>query len=388
MDYSYGDNGQRREILRHVRKVVIKVGTRLLTDVADESKETRVRRLIDQIARLRSRGIAVVLVSSGAIGAGMTVLQTKRRPRSLPGLQAHAAVGQSRLMYLYETACNAHGFHCGQLLLTAGDVQSRERHVNTNACLRALLEKRILPVINENDTVSVDEIRFGDNDILAALVAAMIKADLTILLTTVDGMRESGPEDKGHFGDRISVVSRITPAVRTMATGTDGNRFSTGGMTTKLRAAEVVTAAGEPLWIADGNDFRILDALFHAEDTGTVFLPATSGRMTGHKRYLAFFAGTAGEAVIDAGAVNAVSKNGSSLLPSGIIDVHGTFERGQTILIVDENGVEVARGVTNYSSDELNKIKGLRTETVRRILGDERDEEEVVHRNYMVLTNS
>ncbi len=386
MDYTYQDNGERQELLRNVKTVVIKVGTQLLTDMAGESKEERVRRLVEQIAELRSRGIAVILVSSGAIGAGMTVLQNKDRPRGLSDMQAHAAVGQSRLMYLYETACNAFGFHCGQLLLTAGDVQSRDRHLNTSACLKALLEKGVLPIINENDTVSVEAIRFGDNDILAALVAAMIKADLTILLTTVDGMQEFDMAGGEHPQARISLVSRITPSLRAMASGTDGNKFSTGGMTTKLRAAEIVTTAGEGLWIADGTRFDFVESMFAGQDVGTLFLPAKSDRMKGRERYLAFFSGTAGEALIDAGAIKALTEDGSSLLPSGIKAIRGEFERGQTILIADEDGSEVARGITNYSSEELNRIKGLRTDAARAALEGPPTVDEVVHRNSMVLT--
>ncbi|MBN2450458.1 MAG: glutamate 5-kinase, partial [Lentisphaeria bacterium] len=207
MGYTFADRGERRRVLRQVRRVVLKVGTRLLTDMGPTPVAERVRELVAAVHGLRTRGYDILLVSSGAIGAGMTVLETAKRPRSMPNLQAHAAVGQCRLMHLYETASAEHGFHCGQLLLTAADIQNRERYLNVASCLDALLANGVLPVINENDSVSVEEIRVGDNDMLAALVASMLRADVTVLLTTVDGMRESSPD--GALGARLSVVHEI-----------------------------------------------------------------------------------------------------------------------------------------------------------------------------------
>jgi len=380
----YRDAGQRAAALKNVSRAVVKVGTRLLTDTDDLSKGGRAEQLVRAIAGLRARGLDVILVSSGAIGAGMSVLGTAKRPSSLPQLQAHAAVGQSRLMYLYETACAMHGFHCAQLLLTASDVQDRERHLNVTSCLDALLAKGVLPVINENDSVSVDEIRFGDNDILAALVATMLRSDLTILLTTVDGMYESGPD--GTPGRRLSVVSRLTPAVQAMAEGTDGNRFSVGGMKSKLRAAELVTRAGENLWIADGADFQVLDDLFAGADVGTLFTADKGPRMKARKRFLAFFSEPGGDLVVDSGAARALARQGRSLLPSGIAAVQGRFERGDTVRILSAAGVEIGKGVCNYSSDEVLRIKGRKSTEVSGILDCEAYYEEVVHRNYLALT--
>jgi glutamate 5-kinase len=300
----------------------------------------------------------------------------------LPLLQAHAAVGQSRLMYHYETACARHGFHCAQLLLTAADVQDRERHLNVTSCLDALLGKGVLPVINENDSVSVDEIRFGDNDILAALVATMVRADLTVFLTNVDGMHDPNASGAPR---RLSVVPRLSGAVCAMAGGTDGNPFSVGGMTSKLRAAELLMKAGENLWIADGHDFAVLDRVFAGDDVGTLFQGA-SAKMASHKRFLAFFSTPDGDVVADPGAVTAVTEKGRSLLPSGIVDVRGDFARGDTVRIVDLHGKEVARGVTNYGAADVARIRGARTDEVGRILGTQACYEEVVHRNYLVLT--
>jgi len=383
---AFEDRGERADLLRGVSRVVLKVGTRLLADVAGVSKRERVEQLVAQIAWLRERGIETVLVTSGAIGAGMSVLDMKRRPPSLPDLQALAAVGQSRLMYLYEAACVRHGFHCGQLLLTAADLKNRERHLNAAQCLHALLAKEVLPVINENDSVSVDEIRFGDNDILAALVAVLLRADLTVLLTTVDGLHLPQKDGAG-WGPRVSVVrGRIPRSIRAAAGGTDGNPFSTGGMASKIRAAEIVTKAGEALWVADALDFGRVRAVFEGEDVGTLFLPPLDGgRMQGRKRFLAFFSEPRGTIYVDDGAARALCEQGRSLLPSGIVRVEGAFRRGDTVRICSDDGREVARGVSNYPAEIIARIKGLHTSEVRRRLGIEAYDE-VVHRNHLVIT--
>ncbi len=383
--YSYEDSGERARVLRGAQNIVVKVGTQLLTDDSTGTQQEHTARIIGQVAALRKAGCSVILVSSGAIGAGMNVLHTGRRPDNLDQLQAHAAVGQSQLMYQYENECVQHGFHCGQILLTASDVRDRQRQVNITSCLRALLDKGVLPIINENDSVSVDEIKFTDNDILAALVATMVKADLTILLTTVDGMQEiTGPEYSGT-GKRISVVHRVTPALRTMAGGPAANQRSTGGMTTKLRAAETVTRAGDPLWIADGQHVDILPAIMNGEDTGTLFLPANPQRMTGRKRYLAFFSITSGTLVIDDGAAEALTTGGRSLLPSGIIEVHGDFDQGANVRITNQKGHEIARGIVNHSSEQIERIRGKQSAEAQSTLGPE-SHVEVVHRDRMALT--
>ena len=384
MAYSYRDNGERRRVLAGVQRVVIKVGTRLLTDMGATSKGERVNQLVRAIRALRARGIEVILVSSGAIGAGMSVLETRKRPRSVSMLQAHAAVGQSRLMYLYETACSEYGFHCGQLLLTAADLQHRERHLNVTNCLDALLAKNVLPIINENDSVSVEEIRVGDNDILAAMVSSMLRADLTVLLTTVNGMYEREPD--GRTGRRLSVIEAVTPALCKMAGGTDGNRFSVGGMRTKLRAAELVTRAGENLWIADGGDFAVLEDIFAGKDVGSLFLSSSPTRMKARKRFLAFFSEPTGRIVVDNGAELALREHGRSLLPGGIVGTDGTFERGDTVCVVNREGDEIGRGVTNYSRSEVEKIRGAQSAAIRELLGEEVCFAEVIHRDRLVLT--
>jgi len=384
MQYHFEDHGERASALSGLKRLVIKVGTRLLMDVPGVHKRERVRQLVAEVAALRERGIEVILVSSGAVGAGIAVLGTSRRPSDVPNLQAHAAVGQCRLMYLYESACVEHGFHCGQLLLTADDLQSnRERHLNVANCMGQLLRSGVLPVINENDSVSVDEIRVGDNDLLAALVATMVRADMTILLTTVDGMYR--PADGGGEQPRLSVVSEVDESVLAMASGTDGNPFSVGGMKTKLRAAQIVTSAGEPLWIADGTDFSILRGILAGEDTGTFFTPRRAERMHGHKRFLAFFSEPSGAITVDAGAARAVCQQGRSLLPGGIVDCQGEFCRGDTVRIVGPGGEELARGVTHYGNEEVARIRGVNSSEISSLLGEEASFAEVVHRDYLVV---
>lgn len=381
MSLKFTDNGRRKAVIQDVNRVVIKVGTRLLTGVRGFSKAERVDQLVDQIGRLRAQGLEVILVTSGAIGAGMVVLGTRSRPTSLPQLQAHAAVGQCSLMYLYEKACVERGFHCAQMLLIADDVQDRVRHLNIRSCLDALLANHVLPIVNENDSVSVDEIRFGDNDLLAALVATMAKAELTILLTNVDGLRE---HVDGRLGRRYSVVEAMDDTTRAMAKDTEDAQFSVGGMQTKLRAADTVTQAGEHLWIADGRDFTALSRIMAGDDVGTLFTARKSARMRGQKRYLAFFSEPAGEIMIDAGAVRAVQQQGRSLLPSGILGVSGDFNRGDTVNIRGPEGGTIAKGISNYSAAEVALIRGRKTAEISGILGY-CGYDAVVHRNYMAL---
>ncbi len=383
MSFSYIDDGVRKSLISGIGRVVVKVGTRLLTGVDGVSKGERVEQLVAAISELRGRGIDVILVSSGAIGAGMRILNTAKRPTSLPRLQAHAAVGQSRLMFLYENACAKHGFHAGQMLLSTADVQDRERHLNIASCMNALLAANVLPIINENDSVSVDEIKFGDNDTLAAMVAVLARADITILLTSVDGLHE---REGDAFGRRVSVVHELNRQVYDMAGDTEDHNTSTGGMISKLNAAATVTRAGEPMWIADGRDFSVMQQIFDGADVGTVFLAANDSRMKGHKRYLAFFSESAGELIIDAGAVQALTaEKGASLLPKGITEFRGAFEKGDTVRVVDNDGNEIARGISNFNSKEIEKIKGCHTRDINQILGCNAYDC-VIHRDYLAIT--
>jgi glutamate 5-kinase len=374
----------RRKIIAGTKRVVLKVGSRLLVDEHRHPSIQRINSLVEQIAKLREHGLEVVLVSSGAISAGMSVLGLDRRPKAIPELQATAAIGQSRLLSIYEDACRAHGFHCGQILLTAGDVQDRRRHLNLSNCLNALIAQGSLPIINENDSISVEEICFGENDNLAALVGTICKAELTVLLTSVDGMYEKLAD--GSFGERISVINEVTSEIKDMALGTDGNQLSTGGMETKLKAAETLTSVGESLWIVDGTEFDILSKVYAGDDVGTLF-PGSEDKMRMHKRWMAFFPEIFGALVVDDGAKEALLNNGSSLLPGGITEVDGEFTKGDVVEIKGSSGELLAKGVVNYSSEDMELIKGKQTTEIPKLLGYH-VYDEAVHRDNLVVLNN
>ena len=361
----------RRQIIKDAKQIVIKVGTRLLTD------NSLIPSIIRQIAHLREAGYRVMLVSSGAVGVGMKTMGLEKRPSRISAVQALAAVGQSALMTLYEKECKKYGFHAAQMLLTKEDLGDRNRHLNVLNCIHSLWNHGNLPVINENDSVSVDEIKLGDNDTLAAMLAIMTRSDLTILLTTVNGLHSV--DNAGHLSERIPLVSEITKEMKKSATGTDDSSLSIGGMITKLKAAEMITSAGESMLIADGREENIIDRIAAGEDVGTLFLPTSAKQMQSKKRWLSFFSKISGDLVIDAGAVNAIMKNGRSLLPSGIVEVSGSFKRGDTVTVSDTNGGVIAKGLVNFSSRELKKVNGEKSCEMRRILGAVDDE--VIHRN-------
>lgn len=385
MHYSLTDSGERRDWLPEVKRVVIKVGTQLLRATAKQDSDQRIAALIDEIALLRQAGREVILVSSGAVGFGMATLGTVARPRTIAGLQAHAAVGQCHLMSCYEKACERLGFHCAQLLLTAADLHDLERNRHVTQCLHALLEAGVLPVVNENDSVCVDEIKVGDNDTLAAYVATMLRADLTILLTTVEAMHETSPESS-ELGQRISVVHEITPALLRMAQGTDGNPYSVGGMATKLRAAQIVSTSGEAMIIAGGKDFGRLGQIFRGEDVGTLFLPGRRSRMRDRQRFLAFFSEPTGDLILDAGAEQALCRQHRSLLAGGLLGITGQFHRGDTVRLLNAERRELGRGIVNFAFDEVARICGAKSDELPRRLGREVESPEVVHKDYLVLT--
>ena len=367
----------RKKIIDDSRRIVVKAGTRLLTD------PKAIPLLIDQIDFIRKTGRQVIFVSSGAVGTAMKMLKLKKRPSHLSEVQALAAIGQVSLMSAYEKECRKHGFRAAQLLLTADDLRTRERHLNVENCIEALLSRDSLPIVNENDPVSVDELKFGDNDSLAALLASMTRSDLTIILTTVNGLLR--PEADGTLGERIRIVRGVTQEQRDMAAGTDDGNLSIGGMASKVKAAEVLNSAGEALWIADGREPGILEKIFRGEDVGTIFLPPESShKMESKKRWINTFSRTSGKITVDDGAVRALRRTSCSLLPAGICAVSGSFKRGDIVSICAKDGTPVAKGRTNFSSAECRRLAGHQTDDIRAILGYDA-EEEIVHRNNMVV---
>ncbi len=365
----------RKKVISPKGKVVIKVGTRLLTDLG------RIGELIREINKIREKGYQVILVTSGAVGLGMKTLELKRRPRELAKKQALASIGQGKLMSLYDAEARKHGFHVGQILLTMTGLRDREQHLNALNCINTLLQMNVLPIINENDSVSVEELTFGDNDTLATLVGMMMRCQLTIILTSVDGLYEV---KDGKFGNRISLVEEITPEIKKMAMGTDDDQSSVGGMASKIKAAGMVASAGEYLWIANGKDMGILEKIFNAEDVGTLFLPPKNTLMSSRKRWLSFFVKSHGQICIDEGAEIAIVKNGRSLLPSGITALSGSFKKGSAVDIINKDNKTIAKGLTNYSIEDLKKFVGFKSKEIDEVLGCH-GYEEAVHRDNLVI---
>jgi glutamate 5-kinase len=371
----------RQEVIALANTVVVKVGTNVLTREDGTLDPAHLQSLADQLQRVRAGGRKVALVSSGAIGAGMGRLGLARRPTDLRQLQACAAVGQAFLMRAYEDCLARHGIPTAQILLTAGDFDSRGRYLNARNTILTLLEYGCLPIINENDTVSVAEIRFGDNDHLAALVTNLLQAPLLILLTVVDGLYASDPHTDPSAA-LLTTVPEIDAAIMEKA-GSSKSVLGSGGMRSKLRAARLATVAGESVIMANGGTPGILDAIFRAEPIGTLFLPHDR-TMPAWKRWLGYTARPRGRLVVDAGARNAVQMQGRSLLPIGILRVGGAFGKGDVVALCDAEGVEFARGLCNYSSTDIERIRGLRSEQVREAIG-ESAYDEVVHRDNLVV---
>ncbi|HLN27013.1 MAG TPA: glutamate 5-kinase [Gemmataceae bacterium] len=371
----------RQEVIALADTVVVKIGTNVLTDTDGTLDRGRLQALADQVQRIRQSGRKVALVSSGAIGAGIGHLGLGRRPTNLRHLQACAAVGQGFLMRAYQEALAGHGTHTAQILLTASDFDNRTRYLNARNTILTLFEWNCLPIINENDTVSVAEIRFGDNDHLAAMVTNLLRAPLLMLLTVVDGLCATDPNANPGASIMLT-VPQIDGSIMDMAGGSR-SALGTGGMRSKLRAARLVTAAGESVIIANGKRPLILDEIFAAEPVGTLFMPHGS-TVPAWKRWLGYTARPKGRLVVDAGARNAVQNKGRSLLAIGVMQVAGVFGKGDVISLCDSDGTEFARGLTNYSSADATRICGLRTEQIAEALGS-LPYDEVVHRDNLVV---
>ena len=377
------DSLPRAEVFRHVRRLVVKVGTGVLSAPNGRLDARRVGRVARAVAEIvRDRGIQVILVSSGAIGAGMGILGHRTRPRSLPELQAAASAGQSHLMGVYANAFRRRGFAVAQVLLTHEDLRSRQRHLNARNTILRLLDHGVVPIANENDAVAVTEIQFGDNDRLAALVCHLVQADALIILSVVAGLLGPGAGGRQRL---VPEVARIDDAVRGWAGGPGSDR-SVGGMLSKVEAADMVTRAGEPVVVASGLEPRVLRRILDGERLGTLFLPnrGPEHRMPGRDRWIAYFHRSRGRIEVDAGAKRALQERGSSLLPSGVVRVEGRFGVGDVVEIADLGGNVFARGLANYDAETLGSIRGKRTADVRTLLGPGQFDE-VVHRDNLVL---
>ncbi|MFQ5734780.1 MAG: glutamate 5-kinase [Planctomycetaceae bacterium] len=370
------DNLVRREVVETARTLVIKVGTNVLANDDETLNVARVADLAEQIHRVRETGRQVVVVSSGAVGAGIGVLSLKGRPADVPHLQAAAAAGQALLIRTYDECFRRHGYQAAQLLLTANDFKDRRRYLNVRNTLYTLFEYGAVPVVNENDTVSVREITLGDNDQLAAMVTSLLPAPLLVILSAVDGLFD---------GDPANSQSRVIPLVERWDdrlldyAAPQTSAGGSGGMSAKLQAVRTATAVGENVIIANGTCPGVIDEVLAAREIGTLFL-AQGVSVSARKRWIGHTVPPAGTYVVDAGARKAVEETGGSLLAIGITEVRGHFDKGAVVTLIDPAGVEFARGLTNYGSADAECIAGRRTAELQPL-----PYAEVVHRDNLVV---
>jgi glutamate 5-kinase len=351
----------RSDLLKDVTRIVVKLGTGVLTDTRKQPDPAQMEQLVTQLAEQRKAGKEIVLVSSGAVGAGMGVLGYAKRPSELAELQACAAVGQSRLMAIYERLFGAFGLAVAQILLTHEDLEHHERHLNARNTLVTLLRLGVIPIINENDVVSFTELKFGDNDKLSALVASLLPADLLVILTTVDGVLENFGKPNPRTIPRIE---QIDASIEKLAGGTD-SLTAVGGMASKIQAAKIAMRSGIPLVIASGRKKQALSRVLAGSEEGTLFVPQPT-RLQGRKRWIAFFHHPKGTLVVDNGARKALRENGKSLLPPGIARCEGQFDAGEVVRICDLDGTEFARGIVAFNAGEIRARQLKRVEVVHR----------------------
>ena len=371
----------KKQFLQRARRIVVKFGSQILSSEKG-IEEPRMQRLVEDLAYLHDQGKSLVIVSSGAVAAGMTRLALKSRPKTIPQKQAVAAVGQIKLMALYEKHFSRFDKTVAQVLLTHEDLANRQRYLNAKHTLMGLLEDRIIPIVNENDTVAVEEMKFGDNDQLSSLVATLLEADFLVMLSDVGGVYDSDPR-LNKEANLIQLISNFKDLPADLGDETL-TLFGTGGIVSKIAAARKASSAGIPTMIANGLEEGVLRKVFSAEEeTGTLVLPQES-RLTSRKHWIAYNLKATGEIVVDQGAYVALVEKGKSLLPSGLKEVRGTFVVGECVRCLNLEGREFARGLVNYSAKELNQIKGLHTSKIESVLGY-KAYDEIIHRDDLVM---
>lgn len=370
----------KKEYLKSVKRIVVKIGSSTLTHETGLLNLYRIEKIVRQLADLSNQGYEVILVSSGAIGAGMGKLNLDERPKTIPEKQALAAVGQVALIHIYQKYFSEYGKDVAQVLLTGDGISNRERYLNARNAFFTLFEYGVIPIVNENDAVVVDEIKVGENDTLSALVASLVDADLLIILSDIDGMFTANPQ-KDPDAKLIEVVEEINDEIRAMAGGS-GSKFGTGGMATKIKAAEISVDSGTSMVIAKGDDPENIYKVVKGENIGTLFLK-NDNKLNAKKHWIIYSSKKEGEIIVDSGAVKALTKH-KSLLPSGIKEIKGNFEKGNTVSVVSDSGEKIAVGLVNYSSSEINLIKGKKTKEIFNILSY-KDYDEVIHINNMYI---
>jgi glutamate 5-kinase len=366
-------------VMENVRRMVVKVGTGIIAEKSGRISRKRLTGLVDQIVSARNRDIDVALVSSGAIAAGMEKMGLESKPSDMESLQAVAAVGQGILVHMYTDIFGARGVPVGQVLLTQYDMTHRQQYLNARQALERLFEMGVVPVINENDTVATEEIKFGENDLLAALVASLTGADLLVLLTDTAGLHTADPR-KQQGATLLRCVERITDDIQELG-GEAGSHLGSGGMSSKVQAAKIAVSAGIRAIIADGRSTGIVSDILDGKEVGTYFPP--SAKVSSKKHWIGYAKTSRGRLVIDDGAANAIMEAGKSLLPVGVIEAEGEFEVGDALDIVDREGRVIGRGLTNYGATEAKRILGLRSEKISEIVGER--SEEMIHRDLMVV---
>ncbi|MBI3892820.1 MAG: glutamate 5-kinase [Candidatus Wallbacteria bacterium] len=372
----------RRRLATGARRVVVKVGSNVLAAAGLGLDAGVMAGLVGEISRLVDAGRELVLVTSGAILAGRVILGLHERPKLLPEKQACAAVGQPELIGRYRELFGWYGKIVSQVLLTAEDLRDRKRYLNARNTLRVLLDRKVVPIVNENDTVSVEEIKFGDNDMLSSLVASLVEADLLVILSDVEGFFTADP--RADSAARLIEHVEEIGADELARAGHAPGRHGLGGMASKLEAAARLMKSGIPAIVAPGKRAGTLNAVLAGESVGTLFYSASSGRLSRRKHWLAYAAHPKGSLTLDAGACRALLEQGKSLLPSGVRSVEGKFDLGDPVACLDDEGKEIARGLVNYSSEEIGRIRGRHSSAIEKILG-RKDYDEVIHRDNLAL---
>lgn len=374
-------NNLREDYIKDVKRIVVKVGTSTLTYPTGLLNLNKIENLVRQLSDAHNRGIEVILVSSGAIGAGIGKLGLKEKPKTIPEKQAAAAVGQGILLHMYEKIFSEYGKPVGQILLTREDLSHRTRFLNASNTFYSLLEQGVIPIVNENDAIVVDEIKFGDNDTLSAMVASLVNADLLVLVTDIDGLYDSNPKTNPN-AKFIPVVDEITDDI-VAAAGGAGSSLGTGGMATKINAGKIAISSGSSMVIVNGDKHNFLTDILDSKEIGTLFL-GQKDPVKAKKHWMAFATKPTSSIIVDDGAEKALVNRNKSLLPKGIISVDGTFTEGEVISILNSKKEEIAHGITNYNSMEIDLIKGLDSNAIEDKLGY-KDYDEVIHKNNLVI---
>jgi glutamate 5-kinase len=372
----------REKYLKKVKRIVIKIGSSSLTSPTGGLDMENLQKFTGEISNIKDRNFEVIIVSSGAIAAGLKYLNLEEKPKKYSVLQAVAAVGQHDLMRVYSSFFFKNSKKVGQILVTREDTSRREQYLNIKNTIMSLLSLEVIPIINENDSVALDEIKFGDNDTLAALIAGLIEADLLVILSDIDGLFDKNPQ--GNSDARlISIVDNITEEIEKVAGGI-GSSYGSGGMVTKIRSAKICSFSGIPMVIANSRQPRVIQRILEGENLGTFFIPEETKRITGMKRWIAFGMVTKGSIKIDKGAEEAIVKKGKSLLPVGVITVDGCFKKGDNIMVVSADTRIIAKGISNLASENISMIKGKHEKEISDMFGSDLCCE-VIHRDNLVV---